>query len=95
MSFELVETDCETGRKHIWFQLHSKEEAIEIMLKRCFGEHSVFDIYKHQNDWTGCDIYDAKNSHMTLFQRYKLRDIYDFDDTRGPSTEFVYEIQTY
>lgn len=87
--WELREYDQSSNRQHIWFQLHSKEEAIQIMLKRCFGGSEVF---KRQHEWTGCDIYEDRYSPMTLFQRYKMRDIYDFDNTIGPSTEFVYEI---
>jgi hypothetical protein len=87
--FELREYDQSSNRIHVWFQLYSKEEAIQIMLNRCFGGAKVF---KSQNEWTGCDIYEDPHIPMVLFQRYKKRDIYDFDNTIGPSTEFVYEI---
>lgn len=88
--FELREYDQSSNRVHVWFQLYSKEEAIQLMLNRCFGKDAK--VFKSQNEWTGCDIYDDHYSPMTLFQRYKMRDIYDFDNTIGPSTEFVYEI---
>lgn len=88
--FELREYDQSSNRIHVWFQLFSKEEAVQIMLNRCFGESSK--IFKRQHDFTGCDIYEVPGDPMTLFQRYKKRDIYDFDNTIGPSTEFVYEI---
>lgn len=101
--FELREYDQGSNRVHVWFQLHSIEEAIQVMLKRCFGKDSK--IFKTQHDWTNCDIYDAPGNPRRLYQTsnrsittknswYKkgLRDRYECDNTIGPTTEFIYEI---
>ena len=101
--YELREYDQSSNHIHVWFQLYSIEEAIQVMLNRCFGKNSK--IFKTQHDFTGCDIYEMPGNPMCLYQIsnrcvttknswYKkgLYDRYEFDNTIGPSTEFVYEI---
>ena len=100
--YELREYDRGSNHVHVWFQLHSIEEAIQVMLKRCFGKDNK--IFKTQYGCTCCDMYEVPGNPMCLYQVstsvttknswYKkgLCDIYERDNTIGPSTEFVYEI---
>lgn len=99
--YELREYDQGSNHVHVWFQLHSIEEAIQVMLKRCFGKDSKIFKTQHNCD----DIYEVPGNPMCLYQIsnrcittknswYKkgLCDMYECDNTIGPSTEFVYEI---
>lgn len=101
--YELREYDQSSNRIHVWFQLYSIEEAIQVMLNRCFGKNRK--IFKSTYGCAYCDVYTKAGSPMCLYQTsnrsittknswYKkgLCDRYDLDNTIGPSTEFVYEI---
>ena len=86
--FELREYDQSSNKQHIWFNIESEEEAIDIMLKRCFGTgyvHKSIQVF-------GTNRYYTDTSNMILIQRKPNGKIYDFDNAMGPSTEFIFEI---
>ena len=85
---ELREYDNDTNHQHIWFPLNTEEEAIDIMLKRCFGKS-----YVHKKvHFYGTNRFYTDDSTMVLFQRNPNGRVYDFDDVIGPSTVKTYEI---